>query len=74
MIEKKEKKKVLEEKKWSSETEDHQKQHLATFKRLRRGDTNEFERRLEKLVSSEHLRLAVEMEEERRARLENDAL
>ena len=67
-------KEVLEEKKWSSETEDHQKQHLATLKRLKRGDKNELERRLEKIVSSKHLRLAMEMEEERRARLENDAI
>ena len=31
-------KKLQEEKKWSLETEDHKKQHLATLKRLKRGD------------------------------------
>ena len=31
-------KKLQEEKKRSSETEDHEKQHLATLKRLKRGD------------------------------------
>ena len=64
-----------EEKKRSSETEDHQKESLATLKRLKRGDENELERklRLEKVVASKHLWLAVETEEERRARLENDA-
>ena len=42
---------------------------------LPKDDENELERqlRLEKVVSSKHLRLAVETEEERRARLENDA-
>ena len=56
------------ENKRSSETEDHEKQRLATLKRLKRCDDNELERklRLEKVVA----RLAVEMEEERRARLE----
>ena len=29
----------------SSETEDHEKQHLATLKRLKRGDENELERK-----------------------------
>ena len=29
-------KKIQEEKKWSSETEDHEKQRLATLKRLKR--------------------------------------
>ena len=58
-----------------SETEDHKKQHLATLKRLKRGDENELERslRLEKVVASKQLRLVVETEEERRARLDNDA-
>ena len=67
-------KKLQEEKKGSSETEDHKKQHLATLKRLKRGDENELVRkiRLEKVVTSKQLRLAVEVEEERRARLEND--
>ena len=39
------------------------------------GDDNELERnlRLEKVVASKQLRLAMETEEERRARLENDA-
>ena len=42
---------------------------------MKQGDDNELERnlRLEKVVTSEQLRLAVEIEEERRARLENDA-
>ena len=69
-------KKVQEEKKRSSETEDHQKQRLATLKRLKRGNEDELERklRLEKVVASKHLRLAVKTEEKRRARLENDAM
>ena len=60
--------KIQEENKRSSETEDHEKQRLATLKRLKRCDDNELERklRLEKVVA----RLAVETEEERRARLE----
>ena len=47
-------KKVQEEKKRSSETEDHQKQRLVTLKRLKRGDENELERklRLEKVVAA----------------------
>ena len=51
----------------------HEKQHLATLKILKRGDDNELERslRLEKVVSTKQLRLAMEKEEERRARLEN---
>ena len=58
-----------------TETEDHEKQCLATLKRLKRGDENELERklRLEKVVAIKQLRLAVEKEEEKRARLENDA-
>ena len=68
-------KKLQEEKKRSSELEDHEKQGLATLTRLKRGDENELERklRLEKVVASKQLRLAMETEEERRARLENDA-
>ena len=60
--------KLQEENKRSSETEDHEKQHLATHKRLKRCDDNELERklRLEKVVA----RLAVEMEVERKSRLE----
>ena len=60
--------KLQEENKMSSETDDHEKQRLATLKRLKRCDDNELERklRLEKVVA----RLAVETEEERRARLE----
>ena len=56
-------------------TENHKKQRLATLKRLNRGDDNELERnlKLEKVVDSEQLRLAVETVEERRARLENVA-
>ena len=43
---------------------------------MKRGDENELERslRLEKVVASKQLMLAVETEEKRRARLENDAL
>ena len=42
------------EKKRSSETEDHEKQRLATLKRLKRGDENDLERklRLEKGIAS----------------------
>ena len=59
----------------NKKTEDHEKQRLATLKRLKRGDDNELERnlRLEKVVASKQLRLALETEEERTARLENDA-
>ena len=62
-------KKLQERKKRSSETEDHDKQRLVTLKILKRGDENELERKikLEKVVASKHLRLAVEIEEERRA-------
>ena len=51
-------KKLQEEKKRSSETEDHEKQLLATPKRLKQGDENESERRLrlEKVVTNKHLR------------------
>ena len=44
-------------------------------KTFKRGDDNELEinLKLEKVVNSEHLRLAVETEEERRARQENVA-
>ena len=68
-------KKLQEDKKRPSETEDHEKHCLATLKRLKRGYENELKRklRLEKVVASKHLRLVVEMEEGRRARLENDA-
>ena len=67
-------KKLQVEKKRSSETEDHEKQCLATLKILKRGDENELERnvRLEKVVASKQLRLVMETER-RRARLENDA-
>ena len=44
-----------------------EKQCLATLKRLKRG---EVDLRLEKVVASKQLRLAVETEEERRTRLE----
>ena len=56
-------------------TENHKKLRLATLKRLKRGDENKLEinLRLEKVVANKQLRLAVETEEERRARLENDA-
>ena len=68
-------KKYKRKRKQSSETEDHQKQRLATLERLKQGDENELERklRLEKAVASKHLRLAMETEEERRARMENGA-
>ena len=49
--------------------DNHEKQRLATLKRLKRGEVL----RLEKVVASKQLRLAVEREEERRTRLENDA-
>ena len=60
--------KLQEENKRSSETEDQEKQRLATLKRLERCDDNELGRklRLEKVVA----RLAVETEEERRERLD----
>ena len=59
-----------------SETEDHEKQRLVTLNRLKRGDDNELERnlRLEKVVASKQFRLAVETEEDRRAKLENNAV
>ena len=59
----------------NKKTENHTKQRLATFKRLERGDDNEFERnlRLEKVVVREQFRLTVETEEEIRTRLENVA-
>ena len=55
--------------------ENHEKQRLATLKRLKQGDDNELKRnlRLEKVVTGKQLRLAVETEEERRTRMENDA-
>ena len=58
----------------NKKTENHKKQRLDTQK-LKRGNDNELERklRLEKVVASEQLRLALETEEERRATLENDA-
>ena len=54
-------------KKTSPDTEDYEKERLATLKRLKRG---EVDLRLEKVVASKPLRLAVETEEERRTRLE----
>ena len=50
-----------------SDTDDYEKQRLATLKRLKRG---EVDLRREKVVASKQLRLAVETEEERRTRLE----
>ena len=38
-------KKLQKDNKWSSEAEDHEKQHLATLKRLKRIDENELERK-----------------------------
>ena len=55
-------------KKRSPDTDDYEKQRLATLKRLKRG---EVDLRLEKVVASKQLRLAVETEEERRTRLES---
>ena len=67
----------------NKKTENHEKQRLATLKRLKRGDDNELERtlRLEKVVASKklrlgndadtkRLRLAMEMDKEIKARLE----
>ena len=54
-------------KKRSPDTDDYEKQRLATLKRLKRGEVDQ---RLEKVVSTKQLRLAVETEEERRTRLE----
>ena len=54
-------------KKRSPDTDNYDKQRLATLKRLKRGEDG---LRLEKVVSSKQLRLAVETEEERRTRLE----
>ena len=58
-----------------SETEDYEKQRLATLKRLKQCDENELNRktRLEKVVASIQFRLAVETEDERRAKPENNA-
>ena len=53
-------------KKRSLDTDDYEKQRLATLKRLKRG---EVDLRLEKVDASKQLRLAVETEEERRTRL-----
>ena len=53
--------------KGSPDTDDYEKQHLATLKRLKR---REVDLSLEKVVASKQLRLAVETEEERRTRLE----
>ena len=56
----------------NKKTENHEKQCLATLKKLQRGDDNELERNLglEKVVASKQLGLAVETDEERKARLE----
>ena len=54
-------------KKRSPDTDDYEKERLTTLKRLKRG---EVDLRLEKVVASKQLRLAVETEEERRTRLE----
>ena len=50
-------------KKRSPYADDYEKQRLATLKKLKRG---EVDLRLEKVVASKQLRLAVETEEERR--------
>ena len=54
--------------------ENHEKQRLATLKRLKRDDDSELKRnlRLEKVIAGKQLRLAVETED-KRTRLENDA-
>ena len=46
--------------------EHHEKQHLVTLKRLKRGDNNELKRnlKLEKVVAGKPLRLAVKKKEE----------
>ena len=49
-------------KKRSPDIDEYEKQRLATLKRLKRG---EVDLRLEKVVTSKHLRLAVETEKER---------
>ena len=49
-------------KKRSPDTDYYEKQRLATLKRLKRG---EFDLRLEKVVASKQLRLAVETEEKK---------
>ena len=54
-------------KKRSPDIDDYEKQRLAALKRLKRGEVY---LRLEKVVASKQLRLAVETEEERRSRLE----
>ena len=56
--------------------DNHERQRLATLKRLKRDDDNELKRnlRLERVVPGKQLRLAVETEEKRRTRLENDVL
>ena len=54
-------------KKRSPHTDDYEKQRLATLKRLKRG---EVDLRLEMVVASKQIRLAVDTEEERRTRLE----
>ena len=53
----------LKGKKRSPDTDEYEKQRLATLKRLKRG---EVDLRLEKVVASKQLRLAVETEEEER--------
>ena len=50
------------EKKRSPDTDDYEKQRLATLKRLKQG---EVDLRLEKVVASKQLRLAVETEEKK---------
>ena len=56
----------------NKKTENHERQLLATLKRLKRGDNNEFERnlRLEKVVSRKMLKLAGDR---RRQKSKNDA-
>ena len=51
----------------NKKTENHEKQRLATLKRLKQGDDNEMKSnvRLERVVTSKQLMLTVETEEEK---------
>ena len=55
-------------KKRSPDTDDYEKERLATLKRLKRGEVDLI---LEKVVASKQLRLAIETEEERRTKLDD---
>ena len=66
-----------EERKAEDKMQKYEQQETAPghSQKIEASDGNELERslRLEKVVASKQLRLAMEKEEERRARLENDA-